>query len=88
MANHASAIKRHRQSRLRRLNNQSSKSNMRTLVRRLNEAVASGDSSAAREQLRSASVVLAKAASKGLIHSRNASRRTARMARMVARMQG
>ena len=84
MANHPSALKRHRQSLARRKRNQSARARTRTLVRNLNEAIGSGDKAAAQEKLRIASVTLAKAASKGLLHRRTASRRTSRLARKVS----
>ena len=86
MANHASALKRHRQSRKRRLRNRAGKSSLHTLIRSVNEAVETGDKAAAQEKLRAASVALSKAASKGLLHSSNASRRTSRLARKVAKL--
>ena len=88
MANHPSALKRHRQSRKRRDRNQSAKSRLATLVRRVNEAAEAGDAATARSHLQAASTALAKAASKGLLHSRNVSRRTGRLARKVARLGG
>jgi len=86
LANHASALKRHRQSRKRRLRNRAAKSRLHTVIRSVNEAVAGGDKATAQEKLREASVALAKAASKGLLHSANASRRTGRLARKVAKL--
>lgn len=68
MANHPSARKRHRQSRKRREANRSAKARLNTLTRAVQEAVAAGDKRAAEERVRQASVALAKAASKGLLH--------------------
>lgn len=84
MANHPSALKRHRQSRKRREQNIAARSRVRTLVRGVNEAIEAGDKTVAQERLREASVALAKAASKGLLHAANVSRRTGRLARKVA----
>lgn len=86
MANHPSALKRHRQSQKRRVVHRSSKSRLHTLARQLQEAVAAGQKQLAEERLQSVSVALAKAASKGQIHRSNASRRTSRLARRVAAM--
>jgi small subunit ribosomal protein S20 len=86
LANHPSAKKRHRQSLLRRTRSRSAKSNVGGMVRKVNEAVTAGDKQAAETELRTASIALAKAASKGFIHSRNASRRVARLATKVGRL--
>jgi small subunit ribosomal protein S20 len=84
VANHPSALKRHRQSLRRRDANRIIKSTLRTIVRGVNEAVVAGEPDKAREELGRASRALAKAASKGTIHRRSASRRTSRLARKVA----
>ena len=86
MANHPSAKKRHRQSLKRRSRARATKSTVSGLVRKVNETVESGDKQAAEAQLKTATVALAKAASKGTIHSRNASRRISRLAAKVAKL--
>jgi len=86
VANHPSALKRHRQSRKRRAVHRSSKSRLHTLARQLEEAVDAGQSEQAHERLKTVSVALAKAASKGQIHPSTASRKTSRLARRVAAM--
>jgi small subunit ribosomal protein S20 len=88
VANHPSALKRHRQSRKRRVANRSSKARLHTLVRDLQETIAKGDKKQAQEKLREISQALAKAASKGLLHPSNASRRTGRLSRRVAAIGG
>ncbi len=84
MANHPSATKRHRQSLKRRIRARSSKATVGGIVRTVNEAVAAGDKEAAAAQLKIASVALSKAASKGIIHNRNAARRISRLATKVS----
>jgi small subunit ribosomal protein S20 len=86
VANHPSALKRHRQSRKRRAVHRSSKSRLNTLTRQLEESVEAGQKQQAQENLKTVSVALAKAASKGQIHAANASRKTSRLARRVAAM--
>ena len=86
MANHPSAAKRNRQSLKRRTRARSEKSAVGTFVTKVNTAVAAGDKQTADSELKTASVALAKAASKGILHRRNASRRTARLAAKVGRM--
>ncbi|MBI5506388.1 MAG: 30S ribosomal protein S20 [Deltaproteobacteria bacterium] len=84
MANHPSALKRHRQSEKARIANRSLRGRVRTLVRQLRESIETGDREAASGKLREVSSELARAASKGVVHSRTASRQTSRLARQVA----
>jgi small subunit ribosomal protein S20 len=86
VANHPSAAKRNRQSLKRRTRARAAKSTVSTFVTKVNAAIAAGDKQNAEAELKAASVVLAKAASKGVLHRRNASRRTARLAAKVGRM--
>ncbi|HYC55727.1 MAG TPA: 30S ribosomal protein S20 [Candidatus Binatia bacterium] len=84
MANHPSALKRHRQSEKARIANRSVRAKLRTLVRQLRETIATGDASAASNKLHEVSRQLAKAASKGVLHRRTASRQSGRLARQVS----
>ncbi len=84
MANHKSAIKRHRQSLKRRERNRSQKSTIRTAVKSVQEKLAGGDAKGAQEELRSTERLIAKAASKGILHPRTAARRVSRLATKVA----
>ncbi|MGH7290313.1 MAG: 30S ribosomal protein S20 [Myxococcota bacterium] len=86
MANHPSAIKRNKQARKRQVANQSAKARVRTLTRKVETTAGAGDAKAAKESLDVASRALAKAASKGLIHRKTASRRTSRLAKRVAKL--
>ena len=87
MANHPSALKRHRQSEKRRLRNRAVKTRLRHLVREVREAVATRDHDAAAKSLAVASRALAKAVTKGVLHHNNASRRIARLAHDVSRLK-
>lgn len=80
MANSRSALKRIRTSEKSRLRNQSAKSRVRTLVRKFEEAVVSGDQAAAGETFAEASSALDRAASKGILHQNMAARKKSRMA--------
>ncbi len=80
MANIKSQIKRNRQNEGRRLRNKGVKSELKTAVRRFREAADSGDAEAAGTAMRSASKLLDKAASKGIVHSNQAANRKAAMA--------
>ncbi len=87
MANHPSALKRHRQSEKARLANRSVRAKLRTMVRQLREAVAAGDADSASTRLREATSQLQKAASKGVLHRRTADRQSGRLARTVAALK-
>ncbi len=84
MANHPSAVKRHRQSERRAQRNQAERSRVRGAVKKARAVATGGDADAAQSELKAASKVLQKAASKGVIHRNNASRRISRLARLAA----
>jgi small subunit ribosomal protein S20 len=79
MATHRSAEKRARQALKRAARNQSIDNRVRTLVRGFREALATGDRKKAEEALGTATRELRKAATKGVLHKRNASRRVSRL---------
>ncbi|MBW1635075.1 MAG: 30S ribosomal protein S20 [Deltaproteobacteria bacterium] len=83
MANHKSAEKRNRQSQVRRLRNKINKSKMKTAVQKIDKAVAAGSADEARVALNEAIPVIAKTASKGTVHKKNASRKISRLTRRV-----
>jgi len=87
VANHPSALKRHRQSEKRRQRNQAIKTQLRHLVRRVREAIGGRDVSAAVEALARASRALDRAVTKGVLHRNNAARRVSRLARAVHGLQ-
>jgi small subunit ribosomal protein S20 len=73
-------------SRKRRLRNMASQSKCKTLIRKARTAIASGDPTVASELTRQASRQLDKAATKGVIHPRQAARRKSRLNRRLARI--
>ncbi len=79
MANIKSQIKRNRQNESRRLANKSTRSALKTRVKRFEDALAAGDADAAAEEYRATAQALDKAASKGVIHKNNAARRKSRL---------
>ena len=83
MANTASARKRIRQTAKRTQRNQARKSRMRTFVKKVEVACASGDKAAAAEALRLAQPELQRAAGKGVIHRNTVSRKISRLAARV-----
>jgi len=86
VANHKSAEKRSRQAQAQRLRNRMNKSKIKTVVGKLDEAVASGSTDEAKEALRKAISVVAKIASKGTIHKKTASRKISRLTKRVNAM--
>jgi small subunit ribosomal protein S20 len=80
VANIKSQIKRNKQNEAARLRNKAVKSELKTAVRRFREAADSGDAEAAGTAMRSASRLLDKAASKGVVHGNQAANRKAAMA--------
>ena len=84
VANHPSALKRHRQSERRRRRNHAIKSELRRLVRAVRSAVDAKDVAAAEQTLRRASRALDKAVTKGVLHRNNAARRISRLAHGVS----
>ncbi|MCE2490911.1 MAG: 30S ribosomal protein S20 [Anaerolineae bacterium] len=79
MANSKSAQKRIRQNGKRQLRNRSHRNRARTLVKRARLEIEGGDVSSAEEATHVAMRDLDKAASKGVIHKRNAARRKSRL---------
>ena len=86
MANHKSAIKRDRQSKVRRMRNRMNKTRMKSLIRRVEEALVAGSEDQAKEALKIAVPIIQKTASKGSIHSKTASRKISRLTKRVNRM--
>ncbi|MBI9078375.1 MAG: 30S ribosomal protein S20 [Pseudodesulfovibrio sp.] len=79
MANHKSALKRHRQSLKRRARNRISKTRIKNTVKVVREAVEAKDVAKAQEALKDVMSILDKAARKKVIHQRQAQRRVARL---------
>jgi small subunit ribosomal protein S20 len=79
LANTHSAEKRHRQSLKRNARNTAVKSEVKTAIKKAREAISSGDAVKAKDALKAATSLLNKAASKGVLHVRNAQRRVARL---------
>jgi small subunit ribosomal protein S20 len=80
VANIKSQIKRNRQNEKRRVRNKTARSELRTRAKQAVDAVESGADDAA-EQVRVAMATIDKAASKGIIHKNEASRRKSRLAK-------
>ena len=87
MANTKSAEKRARQNGIRRARNQSVRTQVKSAVKHARQTFAQKDSAASQQALRDAMKMLSGAASKGVLHPRNAARRISRLARALARPQ-
>jgi small subunit ribosomal protein S20 len=87
MANHKSAIKRIRQTEKRTVYNRVYRSRARTLIKKARLAIGGSDVAAAVEATRQAIRDLDKAASRGVIHHRNAARRKGRLMKQLHAMQ-
>ena len=83
MANTRSAKKMIRKIERRTAVNRDRRSRMRSFVRKVEEAIARGDKAAATEAFRQAEPELARAASKGVVHQRLASRKVSRLAQRI-----
>ena len=88
MANHPSAEKRNRQRIKRTLRNRAIKSEVRTHVKTVRAAIAAKDQKAAKQALAEATVAIDKAASKGALAKRAASRKVSRLAAHVHKLAG
>jgi small subunit ribosomal protein S20 len=85
MANHKQAEKRNRQRLKRRARNLMHLGKMRTFMKRVRKALAAGDLEAAKTNLPGALEAIGKASSKGVIHSKTASRYASRLTLAVNR---
>ncbi|WP_020675827.1 30S ribosomal protein S20 [Geopsychrobacter electrodiphilus] len=83
MANHKSAIKRNNQNQARNARNNHLRSTMRNLVKTVREAVAAGDNELAQQSLKLAIPCIDKISTKGVIHKSTASRKIARLTKLV-----
>ncbi|HJV31371.1 MAG TPA: 30S ribosomal protein S20 [Bacillales bacterium] len=81
MPNIKSAIKRVKTSEAHNSQNTTVKSAMRTAVKKVEAAITTNDSAAAKDAFAAASSKLDKAASKGLIHKNAAARKKSRLAK-------
>jgi small subunit ribosomal protein S20 len=86
MANTTSAKKATRKIARRTEINKSRRTRMRTAVRKVEEAIASGDRGSALAALQQAEPELVRAAQKGVIHRNNASRKISRLTHQIAKL--
>jgi small subunit ribosomal protein S20 len=87
VADHKSAHKRARQALRRRSRNRHQQTRVRSAVKRVRAALAEGDSEATAGALRNAESLLRRAASKGVIPWKRASRQVSRLAKASNQLQ-
>jgi len=87
LAHAKSAIKRHRQSLVRRERNQTRRTGARSAVRKARELITGGSRDEAAAAVNSAASILDRAANKGTLHPNNAARRKSRLMRQLNRAQ-
>lgn len=83
MANSPQSKKRARQNERRFAINKARRSRVRTFLRKVEEAIASGDQEAAVAALRTAQPELARSVTKGVLHKNTAARKMSRLASRV-----
>ena len=83
MANNSSARKRIRQTEKRTVRNKARKSRVRSFLRKVEEAVKSGDKAAAQEAFRAAQPEMQRAVTKGVFNANTVARRLSRLSARV-----
>lgn len=86
MANTIQAKKRIRRNERRALINKSRKSRIRTFIRKVEDAITSGEKETATDALRAAQPEIMRGATKGVLHKKTASRKVSRLAARVNAM--
>lgn len=86
MANIKSAKKRAVQSEKRRKHNASRRSMMRTFIKKVHAAIATGDKEAAQKAFSEMQPIVDRQASRGLIHKNKAARHKSRLVTRIAQM--
>jgi len=86
LATHKSALKRARQSKIKRLGNIAYKTKAKRAVKEVRTAVSNNSADEARGSLIRAVSIIQKTASKGVIHKKKASRKISRLARQVNKL--
>lgn len=84
MANHASALKRVKQTKKRRLRNKSYKSTITTSVKKVVSSIESKDADGVQTNYKQAIARLDSAVNKGVLHRKTASRKISRLTKKIA----
>jgi small subunit ribosomal protein S20 len=88
MANTPQSKKRARQNERRYAVNKARRSRIRTFLRKVEEAIASGDAEAAKAALRAAQPELMRGVTKGVVHKNTAARKMSRLSLRVKSLGG
>ena len=83
MANHKSALKRARQNEIRRKRNKAVKTRVKSIVKDVRLTVSENSKEAALKKLEMAKTNIDRAAQKGVIHKKTASRKISRLSKLV-----
>jgi len=86
MANTKSARKATRKIARRTIVNKARRSVLRNSVRKIEEAISSGDRTAALAAFKEAEPVIMRSAQRGVVHKNNASRKVSRLAHRIAKL--
>ena len=87
MASHASALKKNRQDQKRRIRNRAHASRLRTQMKKISQALQSGDAAAAAGMMTETVALVDRTAKHRVIHRNAASRTKSRLARALAKIQ-
>lgn len=88
MANSASAKKAVRKIQRRTVVNGARRSRVRTFIRKVEDAIASGDADAAKQALAAAEPEIMRAVSRGVMHKNTGARKVSRLSRRVRALSG
>jgi len=83
LANHKSALKRARQNEVRRIRNKSTKTRIKNIVKDVRLDVSEKSKESALTKLDTAKSIIDKAAKKGVIHKKTASRKISRLSKNI-----
>jgi len=83
LANHKSALKRARQNEIRRKRNKAVKTRVKSIVKDVRLTVSENSKEAALKKLEMAKTNIDRAAQKGVIHKKTASRKISRLSKLV-----
>ena len=86
LANIKSAKKRIKVIETKTMRNKMVKSELKTVIKKLEATIAAGDKAAAEEQLKLCTSKISKAATKGIVHKNTASRKISRLSAAVNKM--
>lgn len=83
MANHKSALKRAKQSEIKRIRNKSIRTRINNIIKQLKLAISENASEKVAKNLVLAQSIIDKAAKKGVIHKKTAARKISRLTRLI-----